>query len=570
MRPSPTAKHLLATLIFVGVSLVCGYMAFYEDYATAEQTRIGTGAVKQGDGSLFPFDAVYGLSDKWRITGPVVQGMMRLFLAPAGYDDPLLPFRAMTGVAAIVYLLGMYALLYGQTRSWSVSVFVAVMSTAVMEILPLLLWGFGALEATDPAGLCLALLPVIVIGYLRYETSWGVVGVFAVVGLLANVHLATAADIVLVLGGAYLIRGRFSLKTLGMTLLCGLAAVATALPYLTYLFALRASMATGEPSVYRAAREALKIAQIRIFYSEMPKSLLEWRLLAAVAVMGISGLLVLIRVERYRVRHSQVWVRMIVMALFVGFGLHGASQLVGKWTNTAPPVLSLVEAIRLVILPLFVLLAQGLTNMFRLVRYRHVLRWICVAGALVWMLPSPNLRVARHAGLDVAERFVDVRERPANLRRIRDRADKKAELASIARWARRNTSADAVFLTEDLAFRMLSWRSILVSPYDLPSVYLLAPQELGRWLEDVRAQAALFAPPAGRGNAQEIASFVAGLTKRPEYASAGDWYILLDKKVAFDSLGPLIPVSELDRLRWYQLYRVGLPELSSDAATDQP
>jgi len=560
MKPTPTARHLLAFVLFAITALGCGYQAFYDDQITAEQVRIATSAVKDGDPGLFAHDPVYGPSGKWHMNSPVVTGALKLALIPAGYDDPALPFRMMTGVVAMLYLGGMYALLYRQTRSWSVSVYVAIMSAAVMETLPGLTWGFGSLEATDPASLCLAAMPLLLIAYLHYERRWLLVGVFACVGMLANVHLATAVNMATVLVVVYVVGGRFRWRAIGMAVLCVLATALTALPHAGYLLALRASMSTGASSAYRAARDALNLSNMQIFYSEMPKSLLEWRLMAALAALGIIGALVLMRVERYRVRDRQVWVWLLAASLLTGFGLHGCSQLAGKWTHTAPPVLGFVQALRLAMLPLFVLLAQGLTNVLRLVRYRHVVQWLCVIAVLVWLVPSPNLRVGRRAALAVATGFMAAEETPANLRRQRDRADQRDELASIARWARENTSTHAVFLTDDAAFRMMSRRSIFAAGDDLPYFYALAPQKLAQWLADMRLQAAIFNPPAGRGSPQAVVDFVNYAAAMDRYAGVTEWYILFSKDVTFESLGPLRRAGPAGRSRWHQLYRVDRPD----------
>lgn len=563
MRPNPVARHLLAIALFAVTSSVYGYLAFHDKQGgTSAQAHIVATAMKDSDPHLFPHDPVFGPGNKWHMNSPILQGMLKLVFIPAGYDDPLLPFRMMTGMVAMLYLVGMYALLYQQTRSWSVSVYVAIISTAVMETLPRLTWGFGALEATDPAALCLATMPLVLLAYLHYEKQWRLALVFAFVGLLANVHLTTAMNLAAVLAGVHLVRGRFRLRCMGMVLVCGLAAAAAALPYVWYLLALRSGMATGAAAPdYRLARDALNLADMRIFYSEMPKSLLEWRLMAALAALGIPGALVLMRVERYRVRNREMWIWLIAIPLVVGFGLHGCSQLIGKWTNTAPPVIGFVQALRLLLLPLFVLLAQGLTNVFRLARYRHVVQWLCVIGAVVWMLPSPNLRVARLAAMEAATSFMDARERPAaNVRRHRDRDQQRAELVAIAQWARKNTSNDTVFLTDDPTFRMLSRRSIFASRDDLPYFYVLTPQELADWLPAVRDQSALFNRPVGGADAQDVVDLITALPEDPNRAGVDEWYILLDKGVTFESPGALEPVAVQDGARWRQLYRVRLPD----------
>ena len=93
----------------------------------------------------------------------------------------------------------MYALLYRQTRSWSLSAFVAVLSSAVTYTLGRSYWGIGSLASITPPTLVLAVVPLIVLSYLRYERQWRVLLVFAFIGVCGNLHLVTAANLTIVL-----------------------------------------------------------------------------------------------------------------------------------------------------------------------------------------------------------------------------------------------------------------------------------------------------------------------------------------------------------------------------------
>ncbi len=559
MKPRPRPRHIIAILIFLAVAGSYGVMAFHEARLTDRQVLLATSAMKDHDPSLLAYDDTFGTSEKWRMDSPMVLGLMKLALVPAGYADPALPFRMMTGVVALIYMLGMYWLLWQQTRSWSVSAYMTVVSTAMVDLISRLPWGFGALEATDPALLCLALLPLVILAYLRYERRWQVVIVFGVVGAMANLDVSTAMNILAVLWPTYLLRGRCHWRVLLFGVTGLLLAAVMAAPYVAYLLALRASMGSiTEGSSYEAAMDALALGGIKVFYPAMLGRLLALGFLAGIVAFGIPGVLVLTGLERYRLRNRSLWGWMLVMSLVAAFGLTGVSQLIGKTGSDAPPLTGFFEAMRLLVLPLIVLLAQGLTNLFRMRRYRQVLRWICLAVFVVWLVPSPNLRPARHALLATAAQFTTVEDRPASVMRHRRKALQLAELSQLAAWVDANAKFDTVVLADNIEFRLLSRRSTYMCSGDVRYEYVLMPQDLPNWLDSLSRQAAAM-PAGGVGDASAIEDLVRSLARQERFAGVREWYILLDGRATFENPGRLVKVQPERRWQYYQLYRVGLP-----------
>ncbi len=559
MKPRPRPRHIIAILVFLAVAGSYGVMAFHETRLTDRQVLLATSALKDHDPSLFAYDDTFGASGKWRMDSPLVLGLMKLALVPAGYADPALPFRMMTGVVAFVYMLGMYWLLWQQTRSWSVSAYMTIVSTATVDLISRLPWGFGALEATDPALLCLALLPLMILAYLRYERQWQVIIVFGVIGAMANLDLTAAMNIVAVLWPTYLLRGRCHWRVLLFGLAGLVLAAAMALPYVGYLLALRASLGLmGKGSSYEAAMEALTLGGIKVFYPALLGRLLDVGFLAGIVAFGIPGVLVLTRLERYRLRNRSLWGWMLLMSLVTAFGFTGVSQLIGKTGSDAPPLTGFFDAMRLMVLPLLVLLAQGLTNLFRMRRYRQVLQWICLAVFVVWLVPSPNLRPARHALLATAARFTMVEDRPASVMRHQRKAHQLAELKQLAAWVDANAKFDAVILADSTEFRLLSRRSTYICSGDVEYEYVLMPQGLREWLEALSRQAAAM-PAGGAGDAGVIEALVTDLACQERFAGVREWYVLLDARATFGTPGRLVRIRPERRWQFYQLYRVNLP-----------
>ena len=126
----------------------------------------------------------------------------------------------------MIFLCGMYALLYRQCRSWSVAAFVAVLSTRVTAAPGGVQWGVGPASTVTSAGVVLALVPALVLLFLRTRPTRRVLLAFLAVGALANFHPPTAANLTLVLlvvyvagrrwrPGAWPMAGAFSAGRLG-------------------------------------------------------------------------------------------------------------------------------------------------------------------------------------------------------------------------------------------------------------------------------------------------------------------------------------------------------------------
>ncbi len=555
MRSIPRTRHLLAVLIFAAVSAAAGYMAILDDRLSKSQVAIATVAINRHQPELFSNDTIYGDSSRWRFHTPFLQSLLEVILLPTGYRDLSLPFRALTGVVLMIYLSGMYTLLYRQCRSWSISAFVAILSSAVTYTLGRSYWGVGSLASITPAAMVMGIVPLIVLAYLRYEKQWRIVLVFGFVGLCGNLHLVTGVNLVIVLLIVYLGRRRFAPSAWPTAIGCAACAMIAALPYAGYYLSLRyGAIPPGAEVSPAAVYEAFRLGNLAILYPDMLKSLLYSLLL--VLVLLIPAVAVLIRVERFRVRDLSVWIWFAAGVLFVSLCLHGASQLVGIIQGKAPPFIDFARASSLIMLPLYVLFAQAVTNLFRLVRvHRTALRWACAAFFAAWMIPSDNLRVARHAGYDLATMFMEEDNKPLRVQELHDRQDRQADLIAIAQWARHNTSKDTVFLTTKAMFRMISRRSIVASSEDVHYYYYVTPWELDEWIERVRTQAAALRSPSGRVNIQNIVQFIQD-SKSGRFKQVTDWYVILPIKKTPKNPAPLLPVEGAGWGKHYKLYRL--------------
>jgi len=558
MRPAPSSRHLLAALILVGASAFSAYLAMHDDRISDAQVYAACAAMKRHQPELFPADPVFGPSDMWLLETPTFRVPLELILLPTSYQNLVLPFQAMTGVLTLLYLAGMYALLYHQCRSWSISVLVALLSATVISTLGDAQWGCGALASTTPEGFCLAVSPLLVLALLRSADRLRVLLVFGAVGLLGNIHLVTAMNLTAVLLLVYLGIHRFSIRYGARAAGCLFSAALGALPYTLYYLSLRGpASGLGEGTTYQAVRLAFAAADESVWLPQILTGTLQWEFLVRLVLLAVAATAVLLRVERYRVRHARAWFWFLPAALFVALALHGASQLIGALLGDAPPVLGFYRAAVLLLLPLYALLAQGLTNLFRLVRdHRHYLRWGCAVLLVAWMVPSDNLRVARHAAYEAATAFVDEANKPMTVLRHRAQRQRHKELRRIARYARDNTAPNAVFLTDELPFRMLARRSVVACRPDVVFFFYMRPGQLEAWTARVLRRSQASSANAGRADAEALRAFRDSLAGVEPFNRAGDWYVVLPKVAAPSLPGPLEIIASEEWGQYYVLCRI--------------
>ncbi|MBI5725773.1 MAG: hypothetical protein HZA50_17570 [Planctomycetes bacterium] len=551
MRPFPQPRHLIAVLLFAAVAGISGYFARNDDRMSPEQTGIATAALKRHDPQLMTNDAVFGGGNIWRGQTPAFAGLMELVLVPTAYRDPTLPFRIMVEVLVMIYLCGMYALLFNQCRSWATSAFVAILSMVVIDTFGRWYWGIGPLDSIRPVGLVQALSPLIVLAFLRYCDNWRLLLVFGFIGACANLHMIASMNLTIILLIVYLGGRRFSPSAWPMAIGCALASLLAAAPYLIYYFALKRDITGGQTDVAAAAaHRAFSLSDIAVLYPDLLKSLPKWLLMAGILFVPAAGSLM--GVERFRLRDARIWMWFLGAAVAVAFVFHGASQAVGAWRGKAPPILGFIQASSLAMLPLYVLFAQTLTQLFRLLKsHRTFVNWACLLLLIAWFLPSDNMRILRHVMYDTATMFTDEQDKPQRVQDIHVAGLAKDELAAIANWAREKSGAQAVFIVDSDEFRMLARRAILTCRTDVDYVYYFAPNRLDDWTNSLARQYKLLQEP----NSAEISECITSFNSRAG-RNIPEWYIILPSTAGVQQIPNL---GEIPAGKWgkhWRLFRI--------------
>jgi hypothetical protein len=548
----------VAVFAFAAFAAMSGYLTFLDDRLTSEQANLTAAALKSHDRNLFAGDSFMSHGQAWRFHSPGFRGLVQGLLAIRSYKDGAFPFRILAGPMVMLYLCGVYALLRSQCKSWSISAFVTILSAAAAPGLGEAFWGAGSLASVTPAGLCVCLTPPIILAFLLWREYRLRLLVFLVAGAMGNIHMAAAMNLVIALAAAHLIERRLELTAWPATVGLGLAAVIGASPCLVYYLHLAAAEPTRAPQDMAMVKQALRTGELAVLYPEVLRGAAGW--LARAAALAVPAAIVLTQVPRFRPRNGLFWISLAAAALVTALGLQAVSQLIGAAADMPPPVIDFCRASALVMLPLYVLFAQAVTGVFRLIRsHRALLQAVCAAVLAAWMIPSDNMRVARRGVYELATAFMSEEDRPRRVHKLHEQRLENQELSAIARWSAENTPPGAVFLTDRPEFRALARRGIVAGDADGPCLYYADPARLGRWFQRLQKQSALLHPPTGKLGGKDICAFLAELAKQGDVQESGPWYVIVPGRVALEGQGCLVIETSEVWGRHYRLCRVVPP-----------
>ena len=535
MRPVPAKKHHWAVLVILAVVAINTLVTFRQEHVTGSQANLLAEVYKRQDPSLYSSDGVFadsGAGAAWRLHLPAWQSVLASAIDLGGPDEPINALRLLGAGMLLLYLLSMYVLLYRQTHSTSVATLVAVASMAIFST-SRPYWGLGPIFTVTPASLYLAVVPLLALGFVRTHKKPLVLVVFFAAGLCGNIHLTSAVNLAAVMFVAMLGLGRLKPAAWARAAASLSAAAIGALPAIYHYYVTFSPAGTFHlPAMtWQNLRKVLDHSGMNVLYPEVLIEALRWLPVACALVAPV--VIILCLAGRYRASNLSEWLGMLIAAVFVAFGLHGLVQLAFRWFSPVsgwPVMIELFEALRLAMLPLYVLLAQATVHLLRMT-HRHR-AWVRVTAGLltaVYLGSSYNTRPVRHMVTDlvasVAERDLFSRHR---LHRVRE-----AELRRVASWASRHTADNALFITSKAEIRLYARRSLLACPADLPYMLHLWPQRACEWDETLLAQRRVLKPcQSARADADKIIEFADRYRRRRQRLPAVPTYILIRAKSA--------------------------------------
>ena len=570
MRPVPESHHKRVILILLAAGVVTGFLVWFDNMESPDQVLSATVAIKRAQPGLFSDDPIFGRIGLWQFHSRSFQFLLDVLRTKEEIED-YQPMRLLAGPVSFVYLLGMYLLMYRQCRSWSIAAFVAILSLRVTFTVGRAFWGIGPLGSIEPQGIYIAVIPLLLEIYFRLCRSWKVLLVFALIAMLGDLSLVVAMNLGVLLAVGHLACRKLTWRMVVQSAV-GLVMVGAAGVWLLGVGARALYGGEGFTSwgyglnvlwyalcrshdgfTAKIAAEALNLADHNVLYPVLLESLfnLGW----GVAVLLIPAILSLLRLERFRVHGLRFWTVFAAGALVLALGAQGLSQLIGYRLNDRPWIIDFTQASVLLGLPLYAMVSQALTSLFRLFRtHRLMLRWACAIVMFVWMVPSDNFRPVRHWAYGASAIFTKEPDQPRRAAQLRDRTKQQAELKRIARWAKENIDNDAMFLSDDIKLRFISRRAILVSPETIRLTYYLLPGHLEAQTRRMEQLSRLIHPPTGRADPQAIARFVEEQKQHKMFSKVSGWYVVLDAAVVPDQPGIMQQVFHDDWGTYFKVY----------------
>ncbi len=557
MRPGPKPRHLVTLTVFLGISAVCGYLAFRGNRTSAAQINLAAAAARRHDPSLLQTDSIFGRVHIDRAynhhDSPVFLSLMDTILIPSGYNDMLLPFRVLAGPMVMLFLCGMYILLFYQCRSSTVAAFTSIISFGILHTFGHWSWGIGSLASVTPHGLVVCLAPLVMYLYLKNVGTPAVLLSFGLCGLAANIHLVGATNLAVVLAVAYIPARRFR-PTAVITALGGaLVFLGGSLPYVAYCFSVKTAIPSGTADLsYDLFLAAMQYSDEVVMYPEMLRDLLRWGVHAA-GLLTLS-VITLWRIEKFRSRNFGNCLWVIAVAAAVSIAGQGLIQLVARYNGTVPATIDLAQASVWIMPPLYVLFSQTLTNLSRIAgKHITILRWGCAALLIGWLLPADNFQPLRHELYRAGPVFMEEEHLPARVEELRRQRDEDTELRAVATWARLNTDRRAVFLTQESVFRAIACRSLYISTADFRYLYYLRPGALEDWITRIEQQYEWLSEPI---EPEIIVRDISELSKQEPYGSVREWYVIFPAHLVGDEIAALREIHRSDWGQWYRVFRI--------------
>ncbi len=496
MRPVPKARHLAAVAIILVIGAFTHLHAVCQSELTDQQVRDLVNMLRSTNGQLYQHDAVFGDSGLWRFRTPVWQWYLHEAYVVGGQKSVLNGLTALAGPLMLIYLLGMYVLLYGQCRSWSIACYVSVLSIAVIPLAGEG-WGLGPLSSISASTVFLAAVPWLAVAFVATVDSPAVLWVFLGIGVLANIHAVTGMNLALVAAGALLAHRRFNLRTCFTVLGASFCTLAGASPFLAYHFTQKLHFAGDTAATWSAAAMALGPNGLNMLLPSVLGCLLILPTLGYMLALSVPAAGAILLPGRLAVKNSRLWLGMFIAAAAVGLGLHALSQLLGVLMDRTPPVSEFIHALRFLMLPFYVLLADAIVQIARLGISRRPLRVALAAGLALWLVPSDNLALVRQWAEHSAASIISVGDHSESVRHRLTEPMRGGEVQAIGRYLQKRTPLNTVVVCDDSQLRLWSRRALVVCDSDVKYLYYLAPRRLDDWAKLLAQQQQVLSPKAG-------------------------------------------------------------------------
>ncbi|MBT7170912.1 MAG: hypothetical protein HN909_03985 [Phycisphaerales bacterium] len=314
-----------------------------------------------------------------------------------------------------------------------------------------------------------------------------------------------------------------------------------------------AAPTTSTPVEVGTVLSALRYCPGETLYPELVSQALQWAIYIGV-LLGLAVTMLWRHDDEHTSLHLGIWIWVALLGALVSLGGIGLMQFLATSQKclVLPPVI--LQASCWTMLALFVLLARGLRNVTRVMRFSPgVLFWARIVLLLAWLLPSDNCSVVRHHLYEWFTAGLRESDKPMRLQELRDRHVALREMEAIGLWLRKNTPADTLIVTNQPRMRVCARRGVLVIQSDVTMLVQHAPWLIETWHRLNSAQDRWFSKPI---DPKVIADGFRKITAAIPYHARlphEHCYLLLP---AHTNLVEVHPLEDIRNPDWGQQYRL--------------
>jgi len=336
-------------------------------------------------------------------------------------------------------------------------------------------WGFDGLSV-HPRSIVNALTPFLLLAFVRWRAPWHVLGYFLLTGVLVSLHPVSGLHLFLAGAVVHLIIERFRLRA-QLEVSGGAACfLLGALPFLVGFLPGRDNIT--DPALFPILRQIQEYRWPFLFLPPSP-SLVRSVAFAMLLPAALFWWL-------WRGGGLSQDVRRLVLFGTVAFGggILGTGAIQAWALLTDRPYLT-HEQLRMskLVYPALVL-AFPLAYQRIWTRNRVGLRVLVAFLVLLSLVPPQQLIINSAEWRNEAKRILGMQATPP--RRVRAERLEPDEARALWEWARRETSADALFFIDSLRFRVAARRSISGAFKDGGIVALAGTRPLYEWYQYMR------------------------------------------------------------------------------------
>jgi hypothetical protein len=513
---------LPVALLFVALAGFWGVLGLTRgvEHLTSDQHLNLVLVLKGLDPSLFPADLIFSGPDIAGQYIPLYIGYLRW--AYTTFGDLAAGYRLLVVPLNLLYLVGAYLALFHFTRvRWIAALLATFVSLPLAVPLAGEIFGVGPVQVITARSLFTAAFPWLFWGFVTWpDRPLRLVGLFAGIGLLANLHPVSGLFVAPMLILAYLVERRWAGAAWLWGGAMGLATLLGALPILLGQLQRVAAQDAGAARAGAGLMQALVLD--RMGYLLYPPHTLAWLPRPAVDALtlclGLGPVLAL--GWAWRSGKPAAW-RLVRMgaALALAYLMYPqavplslALVVVGllPQADAESRPLRLTAGFALAVFWVSVGGVVGLQALFALfdrpVLFADMLRGARFAPFACTLLLAASLRAVAWARLPVWARAgcalflalaIGWGARDVARTYLRTRGDAAAaDLVALAEWARAESDPGASFLFDSPAFRVLARRSLLFATKDGTAVIYHNQDRAAVWMERQAALRAAGSDPA--------------------------------------------------------------------------